>query len=98
MSSARAALEYFNVPDVDKRLAEYAQRKQAMPLRLIDAGGELTTVGAFSHIWVAERCLAYSDRYTEEAAGRESGRGRLRGMNSEPGRGVGSVMSRPRAT
>ena len=39
MSGARATLEYFHVPDDnDTRLAEYAQRKQAMVLRLIEAG------------------------------------------------------------
>ena len=39
MSGARAVLEYFHVPDDDDaRLAEYAQRKQAMVVRLIEAG------------------------------------------------------------
>jgi len=39
MSGARAALEYFGVPDDDgARLAEYAQRKQEMVVRLIEAG------------------------------------------------------------
>ncbi len=39
MSGARAALAYFHVPDDDgKRLAEYADRKQAMVIRLIEAG------------------------------------------------------------
>jgi beta-phosphoglucomutase-like phosphatase (HAD superfamily) len=39
MSGARAALEYFNVPDDDDiRLAEYAKHKQAMVVRLIEAG------------------------------------------------------------
>ena len=39
MSGARAALEYFHVPDDDDaRLAEYADRKQAMVVRLIEAG------------------------------------------------------------
>jgi beta-phosphoglucomutase len=39
MSGARAALEYFHVPDDDgARLAEYAQRKQEMVVRLIEAG------------------------------------------------------------
>jgi beta-phosphoglucomutase-like phosphatase (HAD superfamily) len=39
MSGARSALEYFHVPDDDGlRLAEYANRKQAMVIRLIDAG------------------------------------------------------------
>jgi beta-phosphoglucomutase-like phosphatase (HAD superfamily) len=39
MSGARAALEYFHVPDDDDaRLAEYAQHKQAMVIRLIEAG------------------------------------------------------------
>src|SRR6476661_9988650 len=40
MSGARAALEYFHVPDDEDehRLLEYAQRKQAMVVRLIEAG------------------------------------------------------------
>ena len=39
MSGARAALEYFHVPDGDgRRLAEYADLKQAMVIRLIEAG------------------------------------------------------------
>ena len=38
LSGARAALEYFHVPDDDARLAEYAQRKQEMVVRLIEAG------------------------------------------------------------
>src|SRR5262245_8322836 len=39
LSGARAALEYFHVPDDDDaRVAEYADRKQAMVVRLIGAG------------------------------------------------------------
>jgi beta-phosphoglucomutase-like phosphatase (HAD superfamily) len=40
MSGARAALEYFHIPDDedDHRLLEYAQRKQAMVVQLIEAG------------------------------------------------------------
>ncbi len=38
MSGARAALAYFQVPDADKRVAEFARRKQEMLVRLIDAG------------------------------------------------------------
>ncbi len=40
MSGARAALEYFHVPDdeEDHRLLEYAERKQEMVIRLIEAG------------------------------------------------------------
>ncbi len=40
MSGARAALEYFHVPDDEDqhRLAEYAELKQAMVVRLIEAG------------------------------------------------------------
>lgn len=38
MSGARAALDYFHVPDADKRVGEYAQRKQDMVVRLIEAG------------------------------------------------------------
>jgi beta-phosphoglucomutase-like phosphatase (HAD superfamily) len=38
MSGARAALEYFHVPDVDARVDEYARRKQEMVIRLIEVG------------------------------------------------------------
>ena len=40
MSGARAAFEYFHIPDDDEehRLLEYAERKQAMVVRLIEAG------------------------------------------------------------
>lgn len=40
MSGARAAFEYFHIPDDedDHRLLEYAQRKQEMVVRLIEAG------------------------------------------------------------
>ena len=38
MSGARAALGYFQVPDADQRVDEYAQHKQEMVVRLIQAG------------------------------------------------------------
>jgi beta-phosphoglucomutase-like phosphatase (HAD superfamily) len=40
MSGARAALEYFHIPDDEEehRLLEYAERKQEMVVRLIEAG------------------------------------------------------------
>jgi beta-phosphoglucomutase-like phosphatase (HAD superfamily) len=38
MSGARSALDYFGVPDADARVAEYADRKQTMVVRLIEAG------------------------------------------------------------
>ena len=38
MSGARAALEHFGVPDVEVHAVEYAQRKQTMVVRLIEAG------------------------------------------------------------
>ncbi len=38
MSGARAALGYFKVPGAGKRAADYAQRKQQMVVRLIEAG------------------------------------------------------------
>ena len=40
LSGARAALEYFHIPDDEDehRLLEYAQRKQVMVVRLIEAG------------------------------------------------------------
>jgi beta-phosphoglucomutase-like phosphatase (HAD superfamily) len=38
MSGARAALDYFEVPDAQARADEYADRKQAMVIELIEAG------------------------------------------------------------
>ncbi len=38
MAGARAALEYFGVPDVDRRVEQYAAAKQQQILRLIEAG------------------------------------------------------------
>src|SRR6202451_3101672 len=38
MSGARAALCYFGVPDAENRVAEYAELKQEMVVRLIQAG------------------------------------------------------------
>ena len=38
MNGARAALDYFEVPDADKRAVEYAQLKQELVVRLIQAG------------------------------------------------------------
>jgi beta-phosphoglucomutase len=38
MSGARAALDYFDVPDADSRVEAYARRKQTMVVELIDAG------------------------------------------------------------
>ena len=38
MSGARAALEYFEVPDAETRVDAYAERKQTMLIELIDAG------------------------------------------------------------
>ncbi|MGI8806783.1 MAG: HAD family hydrolase [Acidimicrobiales bacterium] len=38
MDGARSALDYFQVPDPEVRVTEYADRKQAMVVRLIDAG------------------------------------------------------------
>jgi beta-phosphoglucomutase-like phosphatase (HAD superfamily) len=38
MSGARAALDYFHVPDAENRVAEYARLKQETVVRLIQAG------------------------------------------------------------
>jgi beta-phosphoglucomutase-like phosphatase (HAD superfamily) len=38
MSGARAALEYFDVPDIDARVDAYAERKQKRVIELIEAG------------------------------------------------------------
>ena len=51
MSGARAALDYFHVPDDEDehRLVEYARRKQEMVVRLIEAGtlSVAAAIGAF---------------------------------------------------
>jgi beta-phosphoglucomutase-like phosphatase (HAD superfamily) len=38
MNGARAALDYFQVPDADQRVEAYAERKQTMVIELIEAG------------------------------------------------------------
>src|ERR1700754_4952974 len=38
MAGARAAMEYFGVPDIDARIEQYAAAKQEHVLRLIDEG------------------------------------------------------------
>ncbi|HUE26506.1 MAG TPA: HAD-IA family hydrolase [Solirubrobacteraceae bacterium] len=38
MTGARAALDYFNVPDADSRLGAYADLKQSTVIRMIEAG------------------------------------------------------------
>jgi beta-phosphoglucomutase len=38
MSGARAALDYFEVPDAGERVERYAERKQTMVIELIEAG------------------------------------------------------------
>jgi beta-phosphoglucomutase-like phosphatase (HAD superfamily) len=38
MSGARAALDYFEVPDAETRVDAYAERKQTMVIELIEAG------------------------------------------------------------
>jgi beta-phosphoglucomutase len=38
MAGARGALDHFRVPDAERRVAAYADHKQAMLVRLIDAG------------------------------------------------------------
>jgi alpha,alpha-trehalase len=38
MAGARAALEYFGVPDVDRRVDQYAEAKQRQIMELIEAG------------------------------------------------------------
>jgi len=38
MSGARAALDYFEVPDAETRVETYAERKQTMVIELIEAG------------------------------------------------------------
>jgi beta-phosphoglucomutase-like phosphatase (HAD superfamily) len=38
MSGARAALDYFEVPEADERVNAYAERKQTMVIELIEAG------------------------------------------------------------
>jgi len=54
MSGARAALDYFHVPDADKRVTEYAQLKQEMVVRLIEAGDFTAYPDALSFVIAAK--------------------------------------------
>ena len=68
MSGARAALEYFEVPDVDARAGEYATRKQVMVVRLIEAGDFTAYPDALRFI------IAVKDAGIQVAAGRRESR------------------------
>jgi len=48
MAGARAALEYFGVPDVEARAEEYAAAKQEQIVRLIEEGRFMAFLSAFA--------------------------------------------------
>jgi beta-phosphoglucomutase len=50
MNGALAALDYFHVPDRDVRVVEYAAHKQAMVIRLIEAGDFTAYADALRYI------------------------------------------------
>jgi beta-phosphoglucomutase len=56
MSGARAALEHFGVPDVDANVGAYAERKQAMVVRLIEAGDFTAYPDALRFIIAVKDC------------------------------------------
>jgi beta-phosphoglucomutase-like phosphatase (HAD superfamily) len=62
MSGARAALDYFHVPDAAVRADEYAERKQQMVLELIESGAFTAFPDALRFV------LALSDRGLRIAA------------------------------
>jgi beta-phosphoglucomutase len=55
LSGARAALEYFGVPDAESRAEEYAERKQRQVVELIEAGKFLAFPDALWFILAVKR-------------------------------------------
>jgi trehalose/maltose hydrolase-like predicted phosphorylase len=62
MSGARAALDYFRVPDAGQRTAEYAQHKQELVVRLIQAGDFTAYPDALRFVIAAPKTPGCSSR------------------------------------
>jgi beta-phosphoglucomutase len=97
MSGARAALDYFQVPDADQRAVEYAERKQEMVVRLIEAGDFTAYPDALRFvIAVKDAGLLIADASSSKNAGLFLRRIRLDTFAQE--QGISSPSIRPGGT
>ena len=97
MSGARAALEHFGVPDAEARAVEYAARKQAMIMRLIEAGDFRAYDDALRFIiGTKERGVRVAAASSSKNADMMLGRIRLDTFAAE--RGMSSPVVRPGLT
>ncbi len=97
LSGARAALEHFEVPDAEARVAEYGERKQAMLLRLVEAADFTAYPDALRFI------IAVKDSGIRVAAASSSKNadlflGRVRLDTFAAGEGISSPVIRPGLT
>lgn len=97
MSGARAALDHFGVPDAEARAVEYGARKQAMILRLIEAGDFKAYADALRFI------IATKDRGVRVAAASSSKNadlllGKIRLDTFAAEQGISSPVVRPGLT
>ena len=97
LNGARAALEHFEVPDAEARVAEYGERKQAMLLRLVEAGDFTAYPDALRFI------IAVKDGGVRVAAASSSKNadlflGRVRLDIFAAGEGISSPVIRPGLT
>ncbi len=97
MSGARAALEHFGVPDAEARAVEYATRKQAMIVRLIEAGDFRAYDDALRFIiGTKERGVQVAAASSSKNADMMLGRIRLDSFAAE--QGISSPVVRPGLT
>jgi beta-phosphoglucomutase len=93
-SGARAALDYFQVPDAGQRAAEYAQLKQEMVVRLIEAGDFTAYPDALRFVIAAKDAgLLIADASSSKNAGLFLSRIRLDTFAQE--QGISSPSLRP---
>ena len=88
MSGARAALEYFDVPDAATRAEAYAERKQEKVLELIEAGEFAAFPDALRFVLaVSDRGLRLAAASSSKNAGLMLAQIRLDALAHEPGHG-----------
>ncbi len=97
MSGALAALDYFHVPDADKRVTEYAQLKQEMVVRLIEAGDFTAYPDALRFVIATKDAgMVIADASSSKNAGLFLGKIRLDTFAQE--HGISSPTLRPGLT
>jgi beta-phosphoglucomutase len=97
MNGARAALDYFGVPDADQRAAEYGERKQEMVRQLIEAGDFTAYPDALRFVIAAKDAgLLIADASSSKNATLLLGKIRLDAFAQE--QGISSASVRPGLT